>query len=76
VSQASEDIYALSPLLANLSEKIKLNDAIKFWQTWQQEGIDRLLDLTRRMNNKRLPAAEQAKLPREAVWEDESETKR
>jgi 2-polyprenyl-6-methoxyphenol hydroxylase-like FAD-dependent oxidoreductase len=75
VNQAFEDIYALSLLLANLSENIKLNDAIKFWQTWRQERIDKLLDLTRRMNNKRLPAAEQAKLPKEEVWQDESEAK-
>jgi 2-polyprenyl-6-methoxyphenol hydroxylase-like FAD-dependent oxidoreductase len=67
VNQAFEDIYTLSLLLVNLSGKIKLNDAMKFWQTWQQERIDKLLDLTRRMNNKRLPAAEQARLPKEEV---------
>jgi hypothetical protein len=27
------------------------------------------------MNNKRLPGAEQAKLPQETVWQDESEEK-
>jgi len=62
-------------LLANLSEKIKLNDAMKLWQTWRQERIDKLLDLTRRMNNKRLPAVEQAKLPKEEVGQDESEAR-
>jgi 2-polyprenyl-6-methoxyphenol hydroxylase-like FAD-dependent oxidoreductase len=33
VNQAFENVYVLSLLLASLPEKIKLNDAIKFWQT-------------------------------------------
>jgi 2-polyprenyl-6-methoxyphenol hydroxylase-like FAD-dependent oxidoreductase len=75
VNQAFEDVYALSLLLANILDDAKLNDGIKFWQSWRQERIDKLLDLTRRMNNKRLPAAEQAKLPKKEVWQDESTVK-
>ena len=68
VNQAFEDVYMLSLLLASLSESVTLPKALEFWQQFRQERVDRILDMTRRMNNKRLPAAEQAKLPEGEVW--------
>lgn len=75
VNQAFEDTYTLALLLSRLSSGIPLSEALRFWQTYRQERVDKVLDLTRQMNNKRLPAAEQEMLARESVWQDESKTR-
>ncbi|MCJ1364202.1 hypothetical protein MMC16_003311 [Acarospora aff. strigata] len=75
VNQAFEDIYMLTLLLSKLSSTITLPDALYFWQTYRQERIDMVLDLTRQMNAKRLPAAERAKLAEDSIWKDESSTR-
>lgn len=75
VNQAFEDTYTLSLLLSKLSSKVPLSDALRFWQDYRQERVDKVLDLTRMMNNKRLPAAERARLAKESVWRDESATR-
>ena len=71
VNQAFEDVYMLALLLAKLSPKITLSNALLFWQTFRQERIDKVLDLTQKMNAKRLPPAEQAKLAAGSIWKGE-----
>ena len=73
VNQAFEDVYMLALFLAKLDEKITLTKSLEYWQSFRQERVDRILDLTRSMNNKRLPPAEQAKLPEGAVWKRRAE---
>lgn len=73
VYQDFEDVYMLASLLAKLDEKITLTKSLEYWQSFRQERVDRILDLTRSMNNKRLPPAEQAKLPEGAVWKGRAE---
>ena len=68
VNQAFEDVWMLALLLKNLGEGVDLETALGFWQRWRQERVDRILDLTTAMNNKRLPLAEQQRLPKGAVW--------
>ena len=68
VNQAFEDVWMLALLLKNLGGGVELGEAMKFWQGWRQERVDRILDLTKAMNNKRLPLAEQQKLPKGEVW--------
>lgn len=68
VNQAFEDIYSLGLLLPKLSTEITLGLALDFWQELRQERVDKILDLTQKMNNKRLPAAEQEKLAKDAIW--------
>lgn len=72
VNQAFEDAYALGLLLAKVegAEGVVLANALEWWQGWRQERIDSILELTRKMNNKRLPAAEQAKLAKGEVWKE------
>lgn len=72
VNQAFEDAYSLALLLASLSPKVTQEAALSFWQNWRQGRIDGVLDLTRKVNNQRLPAAEQAKLKKEEVWRGEN----
>ncbi|KAG5301912.1 kynurenine 3-monooxygenase [Histoplasma ohiense] len=74
VNQAFEDVNMLALLLSNLSQKTPLGEALKFWQQYRQRRIDKILDLTQKMNAKRLPPAEQAKLPPGSVWADDSAT--
>ena len=67
-NQAIEDVYVLALLLGKLSEKLDLAEALEFWQAFRQERTDRIVHLTDLMNNRRLPPAERAKLPKSAVW--------
>lgn len=75
VNQAFEDVNMLALLLSKLSPQVPLAEALKFWQDYRQAGIDKVLELTQQMNAKRLPPAEQAKLPPGAIWKDESATR-
>ncbi|PGH02629.1 hypothetical protein GX51_04512 [Blastomyces parvus] len=75
VNQAFEDVNMLALLLSNLSPQTPLAEALKFWQEYRQRRIDKVLDLTQQMNAKRLPPAEQAKLPPGAIWTDDSATR-
>ena len=68
-NQAFEDGYSLAMLLAEKPDKVELLDALKFWQGMRVERIERLLDLSRRLNNMRLPVEEQNKLGKEDLWE-------
>ncbi|MCJ1392964.1 hypothetical protein MMC18_005836 [Xylographa bjoerkii] len=74
VNQCLEDIHMLALLLPKLSDKITLPDALDFWQSCRQERVGKALGLAQQMNIKRLPPAEQAKLPAGTVWKDESAT--
>ncbi|KLJ12372.1 hypothetical protein EMPG_09537 [Blastomyces silverae] len=74
VNQAFEDVNMLALLLSNLSPQTPLAEALKFWQDYRQRRIDKILELTQQMNAKRLPPAEQAKLPPSAIWTDDSAT--
>lgn len=68
VNQAFEDAWMLALLLKNLSNGVESEKALQFWHGWRQERVDRILDLTNAMNNKRLPLAEQEKLVEGEVW--------
>ena len=69
VNQAFEDTYTLSLLLSKLSSKVRLGEALKFWQTFRQERVDKVITLTHQMNTLRLPAAERAKALETTSWE-------
>ncbi len=72
-NQAFEDVHMLALLLGKLDEKLSLAKALEFWQAFRQDRTDRILNLTKLMNNKRLPPAERAKLPESAVWKGTAE---
>lgn len=74
-NQAFEDVRSLATVLSRLSEKVPLEKAAARWQSFRQARIDRVLDLTKQMNAKRLPEAERAKLPPGAIWGDQSLTR-
>ena len=72
-NQAIEDAYMLASFLGKLGEKLDLADALGFWQAFRQERMDRIVNLTDLMTNRRLPLAERAKLPESAVWKGSAE---
>ena len=47
VNQAFEDIDMLATLLSKLSSSAPLSKALNFWQTFRQERVDKVLDLTK-----------------------------
>lgn len=74
VNQAFEDVDLLVILLSKLSSNITLPNALHFWQSYRQERVDKILELTKQMNAKRLPPSEQANLPPSAIWADKAAT--
>lgn len=74
-NQAFEDVRALATLLSKLSPDVPLDKAATQWQTYRQDRIKKVLDLTQQMNVKRLPEPERAKLPPGAFWGDNSLTR-
>lgn len=46
-------------------------EALEWWKSYRQERIDAVLELTRKLNNKRLPKAEREALPEGEVWKEE-----
>ncbi|KAI1410585.1 kynurenine 3-monooxygenase [Hypoxylon sp. FL1857] len=74
-NQAIEDVYALASLLSKLSPEVPLDKATTLWQSYRQERVQKILDLTQQMNAKRLPESEKSKLPPGAIWTDSSLTR-
>ncbi|KAI1377903.1 kynurenine 3-monooxygenase [Hypoxylon crocopeplum] len=74
-NQAFEDVRSLATLLSKLSPDVPLDKAAAQWQTYRQDRMERVLDLTHQMNAKRLPESERAKLPPGAIWTDQSLTR-
>jgi 2-polyprenyl-6-methoxyphenol hydroxylase-like FAD-dependent oxidoreductase len=74
-NQAFEDVRSLATLLSSLSDKVPLDKAAAKWQSYRQARIDKVLELTKQMNAKRMPEAMRAKLPPGAIWSDQSLTR-
>lgn len=70
VNQAFEDVYSLGLLLSNLSSRVTLEAALKFWQTYREERVGKILALTHQMTTLRLPAEERAKAMKDTAWDD------
>lgn len=68
-NQAFEDGYSLAMVLAWKPEKVSLEEALAWWQGMRQDRMEKLLDMTRRLNNMRLPIEQQKKLAKEDLWE-------
>ena len=51
---------------------MSLEAALKFWQSHREERVNKVLVLTKQINNFRLPAAERAKLNEGTAWQDDA----
>lgn len=76
-SQAFEDAFSLALLLSHQSssqpEKSDLTATLGFWQAYRQERIERVVKLTLKLNNTRLPKAERQMLDSGMIWNSESD---
>ncbi|EPS39695.1 hypothetical protein H072_6538 [Dactylellina haptotyla CBS 200.50] len=70
-NQALEDVYSLALLMATKSEGTTVAKAVEWWQQMRQERIDKLLELTSKLNNLRMPIEEQKKLEAGEIFQVE-----
>ena len=70
-TQAFEDGSSLATLVAKLSQDVDWPAALKWWQGMRQERLDRVLDLTTRLNNARAPKEEREKMGEDDLWQSE-----
>lgn len=68
-NQAFEDGYALAMLLAKKPASASVEQALAFWQEIRQDRLTKLLDLTMKLNNMRMPPEEQKKLRKDQLWD-------
>ncbi|KAI2468616.1 kynurenine 3-monooxygenase [Annulohypoxylon bovei var. microspora] len=62
-NQTFKDVRGLATLISKLSPDVPLDRAAAQWKACRQGRIKKVLDLTQKMNAKRLPESERAKLP-------------
>jgi 2-polyprenyl-6-methoxyphenol hydroxylase-like FAD-dependent oxidoreductase len=70
INQAFEDVYMFALLLAQ-ADKVKMQDALSFWQSYRQQRIDKVMDLNRQIDLRRAPKASADGTPQEALQEME-----
>ncbi|EPE30903.1 FAD/NAD(P)-binding protein [Glarea lozoyensis ATCC 20868] len=69
-SQAFEDVYSFSYLLSKVPGP-QFGEVLPKWQEYRMERVKRILELTRKLNNRRLPAEELNKLSKEDLYVEE-----
>ncbi|KAI3400606.1 hypothetical protein diail_2317 [Diaporthe ilicicola] len=55
INQAFEDVYILALLLGRSSEIANLQDALSFWQSYRQGRVDKVLELNKQIDLRRMP---------------------
>lgn len=76
-NKAVEDAYTLGVVLARVMKSGKggledqevLGKALRRWERYRKGRVEKVLDLTMRMNSMRLPAGERDALPKDLRWE-------
>lgn len=72
-AQAFEDAYSLSLLLSKLSPQLKFGAALDWWQKYRMGRTKTILELTKKMNEKRVPAENQPNPELDRRGEEENE---
>jgi 2-polyprenyl-6-methoxyphenol hydroxylase-like FAD-dependent oxidoreductase len=70
-SQAFEDVFSFSYLFSKVEDSKMLERVLPRWQGYRMERVKRILELTRKLNNRRLPAEELGKLGKEDLYVEE-----
>jgi len=58
INQAFEDVYMFALLLGQ-SGKVKMQDALTFWQSYRQERVDKILELNKQIDSRRMPSSDE-----------------
>jgi 2-polyprenyl-6-methoxyphenol hydroxylase-like FAD-dependent oxidoreductase len=56
INQAFEDVYILALLLGKADQITSMQDALSFWQTYRQERVDKILELNKHIDLRRMPS--------------------
>ena len=72
-TQAFEDGCSLATLIGRLPADADWAASLGWWQGMRQERIDRVLELTARLNNARATKEEREKLPEDRLWQSEGQ---
>ncbi|KND92014.1 FAD-dependent urate hydroxylase [Tolypocladium ophioglossoides CBS 100239] len=56
INQAFEDVYMLALLLGQADRIRSIKDALSFWQSYRQERVDKVLELNKQIDLRRMPA--------------------
>jgi 2-polyprenyl-6-methoxyphenol hydroxylase-like FAD-dependent oxidoreductase len=56
INQAFEDVYILALLLSKVGQINNPQDALTFWQTYRQERVDKILELNKQIDLRRMPS--------------------
>ncbi|KAG6364609.1 hypothetical protein INS49_006211 [Diaporthe citri] len=69
INQAFEDVYILALLLGRSSEIPNLQDALSFWQSYRQGRVDKVFELNKQIDLRRMPADDA--VSRGGQWDSE-----
>lgn len=58
INQAFEDVYILALLLGQRDRIADLSEALRFWQTYRQARVDRVLELNKQIDQRRMPSTD------------------
>ncbi|QKX60412.1 uncharacterized protein TRUGW13939_07557 [Talaromyces rugulosus] len=58
INQAFEDVYILALLLGQANRVSSLRDALSFWQTYRQDRVDKILELNKQIDIRRMPSSD------------------
>lgn len=68
INQAFEDVYIFSLLLAAAKRgSVKVEDALTFWQSYRQDRVNKVLELNKQIDLRRLPKDQLTGLAAEGV---------
>lgn len=56
INQAFEDVYILALILGKLDRIDSIGDALSFWQKYRQDRVDRVLELNKQIDQRRMPS--------------------
>lgn len=58
ISQAFEDAYILAVILGQREKLSSLGDGLEFWQTYRQQRVDKILELNKQIDRRRMPTSD------------------
>ena len=65
INQAFEDVFMFALLLAETKSNVGMQDALTFWQDYRQNRIEKVMDLNRQIDLRRMPKDEVAEVDSE-----------
>lgn len=58
INQAFEYVYILALLLGQTDRIADVSEALRFWQTYRQARVDKVLELNKQIDQRRMPSTD------------------